>query len=219
MGLDKYNIRLRHFNKSIVDILLLRNGYRTIEEYEFESDYNAILYYHRTHNRFICEKPNNIKDNLFEIPFVYLNDETKKYFFDKYLFSYGFLSFDEYCIYNPNLIPYICIYISSKNTQYYKADTCPQYKNKVESLNEYYDNLFIIDPIINFSNLFCKTLKNKLLVKPYNINDDMKDRPHHYKTKVWNIFNMDIPFNSKLKGWIFPLRFKGDLEKNGVIFI
>ena len=46
MVLDKYDIRLRHFNKSIVDILLLRNGYITIEEYEFESDYNAILYYY-----------------------------------------------------------------------------------------------------------------------------------------------------------------------------
>ena len=67
MILDKYNIRLRHFNKSIIDILLLRNGYITIEEYEFESDYNAILYYERTHNRFICENSNNTMDNVYKI--------------------------------------------------------------------------------------------------------------------------------------------------------
>ena len=247
MVIKKYNLTLRNFSYNITNIVLKSCVYNSIEEYEFETNNpNFNLYIdsctnHFIHSQDIIENIYNQNDLYLYVPISYLSDETKHYLFNKHICKHGYNSFDEYFLCYSNTMPCIILNIPkyfidntqtqiqtpaqteiasiSKNTHNVQIKCVNNTETSFEPTQFNTDNLFIIEPIIDFKNLYCKNSKNKLVVRAFNIELDKSIRPHDYINKTWNIFNTVIKYNKHQKGWIFPMMYKKDLLTNGVLFI
>ena len=221
---QKYYLTLRNFNLDIINIVLKANGYYNIEEYELETNNNIKfgLLVDIESNHIIHENTDaNIRDaniKSMHVPLSYLTTETKHYLYTKYMIKMGFISFDEYFIYFNNSLPNILISIPIFNRiQSHNKNSTHNQKNNTH--NQIYDELFEIEPLIDFSNLYGKIIKNKLLIRAYNLELDRKSRSNHYIKKTWNIFDTVIKYNRREKAWIFPLELKDKLVNYGVHLI
>lgn len=254
MVIKKYNFTLRNFNTNITDIILKWYGFNTIEEYEFETENPKFDFYIDTTTKHITHTQTTIYNNYDHeqyyyicAPLSYLTDETKKYFYNKYLFYNGYSSFDEYYIYFSYSLPCIFIKVLKKhyleNTNHTnlesKLEETPeiieQHNQKIQKLQKLHmqtqeninidpfntsnNELFKIEPIIDFKNLYCKKSKNRLMVRAFNLEFDQNCRPDDYNKKTWNIFNTIIKYNKHQKAWVFPLLYKQKLIDEGVIFV
>ena len=214
---QKYNLTLRNFNPDIINIVLKSNGFYNIEEYELETNNNIKfgLLIDTESNHIIHENTDlNIRDpniTSMYVPLSYLTTETKHYLYTKYMVKMGFISFDEYFIHFNNSLPNILITIPILS----RIESLKENS----TLKENNDELFEIEPFIDFSNLYGKIVKNKLLIRAYNLEFDRKSRPNHYIKKTWNIFDTLIKYNRREKAWIFPLELKDKLVNYGVHLI
>jgi hypothetical protein len=87
-------------------------------------------------------------------------------------------------------------------------------KNKI-----FDDELFSIEPIIDFKNLYCKRSRNKLMVRAFNLELDHNIRPNDYRRNTWNIFNTTIKYSKHQKAWVFPIMYRKELLNSGVLFV
>jgi hypothetical protein len=253
MVIKKYSLTLRNFNSSITHIILKYSGYNSIEEYEFETKNPNFEFFIDTVTKHVtcldCHHNYNLDYENYtymNVPLSYLTNETKQYFFYKYIVMNGFLSFDEYFIYYNYSMPYVFVNIPKKQflqtqlqqqsqqtlfQQQTQETLFQQQTQETTQQNEFHaennnyidtftnDDIFEIEPIIDFKNLYCKRTNKKLMVRPFNFELDYSIRPNDYKKKIWNIFNNEIKYNKYHKAWVFPLIYKKQLLENGVIFI
>jgi hypothetical protein len=239
MVIKKYNLTLRNFNANIINTLLKKSGYYSIEQYEFETDYDKFDFFIDSNTNHVSFVRNNVEESNYGenyitsyIPLSYLTDDCKEYFFNKYISKNGFDSFDQYFICYSYTMPCILVNIPKKlNSEpqvQAQAQTQTLQESEIENLCSKnvdcsselnVDKLFSIEPIIDFKNLYCKYFKNKLMVRAFNIELDRNTRPNDYKTKTWNIFNTIIKYNRHQKAWVFPMMYKQELLNNGVNFI
>ena len=221
---QKYYLTLRNFNLDIINIVLKANGYYNIEEYELETNNNIKfgLLVDTESNHIIHENTDvNIRDaniTSMHVPLSYLTTETKHYLFTKYMIKMGFISFDEYFIYFNNSLPNILI-TTPIFTKIQSNNQNGKHNIKNNTQNQINDELFEIEPLIDFSNLYGKIIKNKLLIRAYNLELDRKSRSNHYIKKTWNIFDTIIKYNRREKAWIFPIEFRDRLINYGVHLI
>jgi hypothetical protein len=228
MVIKKYNLTLRNFNYNIINTLLKKNGYYSIEQYEFETENPQFDFFIDTKTNHVSYVRNNVEQSVCNenyiityIPLSYLTDDSKEYFYNKYISKNGFNSFDEYFICYSYSMPCIFVYIPKRlisipqaqvlvpaqvNQECEIENVCPINVNYRSELNV--DELFSIEPIIDFKNLYCKYFKNKLMVRAFNIELDRNTRPNDYKTKTWIIFNTIIKYNRHQKAWVFPMMYK-----------
>ena len=234
MVIKKYNLTLRNFNYNIINTLLKKNGYYSIEQYEFETENPKFDFFIDTKTNHVSYVRNNVEQSVCNenyiityIPLSYLTDDCKEYFFNKYLSKNGFDSFDQYFICYSYSMPCILVNIPKKLNSITQTQVQVQVQALQESAIENVDcsselnvdELFSIEPIIDFKNLYCKYFKNKLMVRAFSIELDRNTRPNDYKTKTWNIFNTIIKYNRHQKAWVFPIMYKQELLNNGVNFI
>ena len=228
MSIKKYDLTLRNFNFNIINTLLKKSGYYSIEEYEFETENPKFDFYIDTKTNHVAYYINNTTQSNYGenyiiayIPLSYLTDDSKEYFYNKYISKNGFNTFDEYFICYSYSMP--CIFVNIPKKLICIPNIQIQDHNQefpIENVcSKNVDELFSIEPIIDFKNLYCKHFKNKLMVRAFNIELDRNTRPDDYKTKTWNIFNTIIKYNRHQKAWVFPIMYKQDLINNGVNFI
>jgi len=219
----KYYLTLRNFNLDIINIILKVNGYYNIEEYELETNNNIkfeLLIDTETNHIIHKNTDLNIREpsiTSIYVPLSYLTNETKHYLYTKYMVKMGFISFDEYFIYFNNSLPNILI--TTPILPRIQLQNQNSMVNENSMVNQNNDELFEIEPLIDFSNLYGKIVKNKLLIRAYNLEFDRKSRPNHYIKKTWNIFETIIKYNRREKAWIFPLEFRDKLVNFGVHLI
>ena len=240
MVIKKYNLTLRNFNVNISKLVLKAFSYNSIEEYEFETNNPNFSLYIDTNTNHVTHYLDNVSQNkdiqnnrIIYVPISYLTDETKEYLYSKYIVKHGFYSFDEYFLCYSYSMPCILLNIPIyfiNNTQTHQQQEFPipspipsPIPNPITIEQTFgscdNDELFEIEPIIDFKNLYCKRKNKKLMIRPYNIELDYNTRPNDYKKKIWNVFNTQIKYNKYNKAWIFPLIYKKRLLDNGVIFI
>ena len=172
MVIKKYNLTLRNFNSNIINTLLNKNGYFSIEQYEFETENPKFDFFIDTKTNHISYARNNVEQSNYSenyiityIPLSYLTDDCKEYFFNKYLSKNGFDSFDQYFICYSYSMPCISVNIPKKLNSITQPPVQALQESEIENvcsknvscsseLNV--DELFSIEPIIDFKNLYCK---------------------------------------------------------------
>jgi hypothetical protein len=232
MSTKLFSLTLRNFHENIINLFLKSTGYSSLNEYELET-HNPV--YELCYNNFsrhfeydIGRLPSVDLTRYYAeyVPLHYLNDETKKFFYDNVFSVLGYMSFDHYLLKFGDITPHVLVFTPyrrlSKSVKLPLLEEFSYFTYPIESVGKNTEETVVCpqqevaEPsIVSLKDYYFKIYRNRVLLRAIDENLDRQLYPECYEQGTWELLGFVSTYSKKEKAWILPIKLKNKLIAAG----